>query len=131
MSRIEESYLIDLEFSGDLKSSPSGDLALVTGMNNLKQALFNRLVTVPGSLAHRPDYGVGIQLYQNGISSFSKQQELALKIRKQFEQDHRVAKVLSVRITKDGEGKFYIYYKVEAVGIGSFEDTKPFGDYEI
>jgi len=132
MSRIEESYLIDLEFGMDLRTAPNGDFSTVSGLENLKQALFNRLITVPGSLAHRPEYGIGIQKYQNSLTSFSRQQALALEIKKQFLEDPRVVDVTSVRIIKGSEGEYIINYKIEAVGIGSVEDSvSPFKDFSL
>lgn len=131
MNRIEENYLIDIEFKGDLVDAPNGDMKLITGLDNLKQALYNRLVTVKGSLAHRPDYGIGIQLYQNSIASLSKQQELALEIKKQFKEDPRVIDVKSIAIKPEGDGKYIITYKVDAVGVGEFSDSKPFGDFSL
>ena len=131
MSGIEDSLLIDIEFQGDIKAAPNGDLQLIKGVSNLKQALFNRLVTVQGTLAHRPLYGVGVQKWQNGIGSVSKQQALAIAIKKQFEEDERVEKVTSIQIILDNEkpGQFLVKYKVLAVAIGDLEDTvNPFGD---
>lgn len=131
MSAVNDSFLIDLEFDGGIKSSPNGDIQLIKGQENLKQALFNCLVTVPGSLAHRPTYGVGVQKWQNDIGSVSKQQSLAIEIKRQFEKDLRVEKLVSVSIILDAErpGLFLVRYKVLAVGIGDLEDTvNPFGD---
>jgi len=131
MSAIDDQFLIDLEFTGGLKAAPNGDIQLIKGQNNLKQALFNCLVTPPGSLAHRPTYGVGAQKWQNDIGSVSKQQSLAVEIKRQFEKDIRVEKVVSISIIADQErlGLFLVRYKVLAVGIGELEDTvNPFGD---
>lgn len=131
MSGIEDNFLIDLEFNGDLKAAPNGDLAQIKGRANLVQALFNCLVTIPGSLAHRPGYGVGIQLWQNNIGSIDKQRQLALEIKKQFEQDPRVEKVSGVTIVQDksNPGKFVVTVKVKAVGLEEFTETfNPFKD---
>lgn len=132
MSRIEENFLIDLEFG--VKEAQNGDIQLITGIENLKQALFNRLVTVKGSLAHRPEYGVGVQLWQGSIGSIDKQRQLAIEIKKQFEKDPRVSKVTSVAIKADESepSMFIVQYKVEAVGIGELvADVNPFGDFSL
>lgn len=132
MSRIEENFLIDLEFG--VKEAQNGDIQLITGIENLKQALFNRLVTVKGSLAHRPEYGVGVQLWQGSIGSIDKQRQLAVEIKKQFEKDPRVSKVTSVSIKPDESepSMFIVQYKVEAVGIGELvADVNPFGDFSL
>ena len=88
----------DVCLDGDMSATAGGDLATVAGLANFKLALFHRLITVPGTLVHRPTYGVGVGQYQNGLSSFSKQQELAGIIIDQFGQDPRVQKIGSVQI---------------------------------
>jgi phage baseplate assembly protein W len=132
MSQFNDFFLEDIHFDGDVSSAPNGDIQTVAGIKNLKQALFNRLVTVKGSLAHRPEYGIGVKLYQNKISSLGKQRELALEIKAQFEQDFRVDKVESVSFKDSGNGLFIIQYKVNAKGLGQIEEAvNPFGDIEI
>jgi phage baseplate assembly protein W len=132
MSRIDDFYLEDLAFSNDFEVAPNGSFKIISGIENLKQALFHRLITVRGSLAHRPNYGVGVQQYQNKVSSLSKQRELALEIKNQFEQDFRVDKLLSVSFKAEPSGVFIVQYKVSVKGVGDIEDTvNPFGDIEI
>jgi phage baseplate assembly protein W len=131
MSTVDDSFLIDIEFTSGMKASPSGDIQLIKGQDNLKQALFNCLITIPGSLAHRPSYGVGVKRWQNDIGSISRQQALAVEIKRQFEKDDRVEKVTSVQILLDPirNGLFTVRYKVKAVAVGELEDTvNPFGD---
>lgn len=132
MSRIDENFLIDLEFG--VKEAQNGDIQLISGIENLKQALFNRLITVKGSLSHRPDYGVGVQLWQGAVGSIDKQRQLAIEIKKQFEKDPRVSKVTSVAIKPDESNPsiFIVQYKIEAVGIGELvADVQPFGDFSL
>jgi hypothetical protein len=132
MSQAEDFYLHDIQFSNDIFPAPNGDFQLIKGINNLKQALFNRLVTVQGSLSHRPLYGVGIQLYQNDVSTLAKQREIALKIKNQFTQDFRVLSVTGVSFTLLDDGKFEVTYKVEAAGLGTVTDTvNPFGEFTL
>lgn len=91
-------YGTDIAHVGTFIRTPSGDLGTITGIANVKNALFHRLITVPGSLAHRPTYGVGLPLYLNALSSFGKQQQLASIIREQFELDPRVAEVTTIGV---------------------------------
>lgn len=91
----------DIAHVGDLVRTPSGDLARITGLANLYNALFHRLLTTPGSHVAKPGYGVGVLYYQNAIASLGKQQELAGKIKQQFELDVRVVAVLSVAINNN------------------------------
>lgn len=130
---IDDFYKIDLLHDGDFVAAPNGDFALAKGLVNLKQALFHRLITVPGALVHRPLYGVGIQLWQNDIGSISRQRELATTIKEQFEQDERVDELKSIQVTQIKEnGTFEVIYKVEVSGGQLLEEqVNPFGELTI
>lgn len=133
MSQIDKFYKIDLLHNGDFNAAPNGDFAIVKGVENLKQALFHRLITVPESIVHRPNYGVGVKLWQNDIASFSRQTELASRIKEQFELEERVDELVSVRIKNIQEnGTFELSYKVSVSGGSLIEETvNPFGELTI
>lgn len=132
MSRIDESFFQDLDFGiGDFSQAPNGDFEQITGVENLKQRLFHRLITVKGTLAHRPLYGVGLPLYQNSLGSIGKQRELALEIKNQFLEDSGVESVDSVIVKQEKDGQFLIQYKVTARGIGSVSDSASFEDFSL
>lgn len=121
----------DIAHRGDFLRTSGGDLQTIEGLANLKQALFHRLVTVPGSLAHRPTYGVGLPMYQNGLSSFGIQQKLAARIREQFAEDPRVEEVSSISINStDADPSLTILaVSVKVIGYSDPVDMKftPFG----
>lgn len=96
---INEALGTDIVHSGDLQVTSGGDLQTISGLANLKIALFHRLMTVPGTLLHRPLYGVGITMYQNAPVSYGLQQKLASIIQEQFMQDPRVQDVSSVSVS--------------------------------
>ncbi len=123
VNRLDENLLIDLRFNGDLSATTTGDLSTVKGLDNLRQALFNRLVTVPGTLAHRPEYGAGIKRWQNKLESFTNKREAALAVQEQFLQDRRVDDVLAVQFTQDelNSGKFTVLVRVRVVGYNNQE----------
>lgn len=98
MASIIEVLKKDIAHKADYLVSPSGDLDSLTGLDNVKNALFHRLVTQPGSLVHRPTYGVGIKSFQNAPNTIETQRRIALRIKEQFEQDPRVEEVLGVRV---------------------------------
>lgn len=81
---------------GDLVRTQTGDIGTIAGLPNYRNAIYHRLITVPGSLAHRPGYGAGIKQYQNAPCSFALQQEMATKIKEQIKQDPRTKKIQSV-----------------------------------
>lgn len=122
-SRLDENLLIDLRFDGGLQATKTGDLLTVKGLANLRQALFNRLITVPGTLAHRPEYGAGIKRWQNKLESFTNKREAALAVQTQFLLDRRVEDVLAVQFTQDdlNPGKFTVLVRVNVVGYNNQE----------
>lgn len=121
MSKLLDNLLVDLEHSADFNKSPSGDLAIIKGKENLQQALLHRLTTVQGTLAHRPNYGIGAQQFQNGLSTIGQKRQLALKIKEQFELEPRISEVTGVNIIPDVDNpsKFIIVVKYNGEG---FED---------
>ena len=120
---LDTRFMVDLEFG--VKSSPSGDIELISGLENLKQRLFSRLITTRGTLCHRPDFGVGLLSYVGAISSIDSKRRLASDIKEQLEKDPQVKKVTSVLIEPDDENPsmFEVTYKAEAEGIGEFSST--------
>lgn len=120
MATILEIYRKDLACNGDFVKTASGDLDAIQGVENVRQALFGRLVASKGSLIHRPDYGVGIKDFQNSISSIQKQMQLSNRIVEQFSRDPRVEKVLEVSINyKDRTPeRVELNIKVRLVGYG-------------
>lgn len=98
---ITQAFFTDIAHVGDLVRTPSGDIATISGLANYKNALWHRLLTVPGTLIHRPTYGVGIMQYQNAPSSYSVQRKLALLIEEQILLDPRTEAVSSINISSD------------------------------
>ena len=47
---------------GSLRTTPTGDLMLSSGRDNVAQALERRVLVGQGTLLHRPDYGAGLKL---------------------------------------------------------------------
>ena len=131
MSKLEDFLKKDISFYSDFVLTPSGDLDVISGLENLKNALYRRLLTTPGTLIHRPDYGVGIKDFQNSLNSLSNQQKLAMRIRTQFIEDPRVDDVTGVRVNIDANdpSRIEIFIRVSVIGYG--ETTFgfiPFGD---
>ena len=131
IDNLAELYGRDLFHNGDYDVTDSGDLDTIEGLENLKQALFQRLVTYPGSLIHRPNYGVGIKRFLNSISSLANQRELFTIIQEQFALDPRVEEVTGVLFTtSDGKPQeTRILVRVKPVGYDELEMTfVPFGE---
>lgn len=131
MATIEEVMKVDLAHKSDYIKRSDGDLDTQTGLDNLKWALFHRLITSPGSLVHRPTYGVGIKDFQNAPSSNSAQIQLAIKIKDQFELDPRVEEVMGTRYEVDDARPEMTKVIVRVKPVGYDEDTvtfTPFGE---
>jgi hypothetical protein len=106
-----------------------GNLEKISGLDNVRQQLYHRLITVPGSIVHRPNYGVGAQNFQNVTLTIARQRELALRVQEQFSQDDRVVRVLGLSFSADEfqPEKFTIICRVELQGYGETElNFQPF-----
>lgn len=132
MAKIEQFYLTDISHNlTDYVKASNGDVDRISGIANVKSALFRRLITKKGSLTHRPDYGVGMQSYLNAPNSLENQRSLAVAIKEQFERDIRVKQVLGMRATVDDTdpSKIIIFVKVDLEGYGEEEiGFVPFGE---
>lgn len=130
MANITEVLGTDVKHKGDYVRRSSGDRDLISGLDNFKEAVLRRIITVPGSIVHRPAYGVGLKLFLNSLSSLSKQQELATKIQEQIELDSRTDEVTGVSISFDPKNPAltYIVVRVRPVGYDEIEmKFEPFG----
>jgi hypothetical protein len=56
---------VDLSYPGDLVVRGSGDLERTTGLGALRAAFARALITTPGELFWRPNYGVGATEFLN------------------------------------------------------------------
>jgi hypothetical protein len=122
LNSIVDTLKTDLSFFAD----SSGDIGYLNGLQNLQRALFRRLVTVPGTLVHKPQYGIGVGLFQNAPNSFSIQQKLAALITDQFPQDPRVQSVSSVSITSEDGTPEMTKIVVTLVPVGYTEQPMTF-----
>ena len=104
----------------------SGDIGQLNGLQNLKRALMRRLVTIPGTLAYRPTYGVGIGMYQNAPNSFAMQQKLAQSVQEQFVLDPRVQSVSGVSVTSVDGFPSQVVVAVTLTPVGYTEQTMLF-----
>jgi len=89
----------------------------------------NRLVTSPGSLVHKPEYGVGVKDFQGKVYSLQEQRELLTRIKENLELDPRIVKVTAVKINVDTANPdlFTIVVSLDAIGYNNIvEEYKPF-----
>lgn len=122
MSQLDEFLKTDLAFKNDFVSTPSGGIDVISGLDNIKEALFRRLVTTPGSVIHRPEYGCNLKSFQGAINNLENQRKMAQTIKEQFEQDDRVEEVTGVSFTVDDNKPDIIKVNVK-VSIKGYGET--------
>lgn len=132
MANINETMGTDIMHKKDFvrMDLPSGDLERVSGLDNLRQAILHRIVTAKGSIIHRPNFGVGLQLFQNAVNSIGNRRSLSTEIVDQLQQDPRVEVVTGVLIdfTDDRPESLRISVKVKPAGYDEIEfQYIPFG----
>ena len=131
-TKIEQNLQEDLIFKNDLGRTASGDLERVGGEDNLFQAVFHRLITVPGSFAYRPNYGIGIKRYQNALNSLENRKEMMLLIQRQLAAEPRIEVVEEVSVTDEDDGRVAVKILVRPVGMDSLDMLfTPFDEGEI
>jgi len=128
--RSQEVFLQDLRFEGDLKPTDSGDADRVHYLENLRQAVLHRLITVPGAVPLSPDYGVGLPRWRGRINSVPEQERLMRRIQEQLALDPRVKEVESLRIRpqKDDPKVTVVTVGITAVGDARIDVAVEIGD---
>lgn len=119
----------DFAFTDDFQINQQGDFDTLSGLDNVKQAIYRRLMTVPGTLLHRPTYGCGLISFQGAPMSLGVKRQLAQRIGENLKQDPRIAKVSSVAIsaTDDQPDSITIAVTANVVSYGTQTFTfKPF-----
>lgn len=123
MALIDEFYGVDIAFKSDFLAAANGDLQRISGQENVKESLIRRTITEPGTLVHRPDYGVGLKRFVNALSSLDNRRELANRIKVQWEQEERVLEVTGVRFEFDDNDpeRLEIAVTADLQGLGETE----------
>lgn len=130
LTRSEENLKRDLKFDNDFESTLTGDLGQIDGRDNLRQAIFHRMITRPGSIPHRPDYGIGILDFQNAAGSLQTQQDIMLRMQDQFLQDERIEALEALKFeqSETNPSQFTITLTVRPAGLERQEiELGPFG----
>lgn len=115
----------DREFV-DLKSSLRSDLQTVEGVENLAQAIINRLLTRRGELAHfgHPNYGSRLYLLIGELNNIRQQAKAELYIRECLAQEPRIEKVSEISFAplQRGQGRDSIRVLIRVKPIGDFDE---------
>ncbi len=128
---IATTYGTDIRHNNDFSRLSGGDLDTISGLENMKQAIFRRIMTSKGTIIHRPNYGVGLKSYQNATISLAVKRQIALDIEEQLLEDERIEAVISVSIDAESNTQpelFNLKLSVKLVGYGEAEFSYlPFG----
>jgi phage baseplate assembly protein W len=91
----------DLAFDDDFQISPSGDFDTISGIENVRRSIFRRIITVPGTLIHRPNYGCGLVAFQGAPVTLDIKRQIAHKIATNLPLDPRISKVTNVSVNAE------------------------------
>lgn len=131
MSELDEFIGTDVGFKSDFIQTATGDLDVITGLDNLKESIYRRIITTQGSVIHRPEYGCSIKKWIGSLNSIDNQRSLAIKVKEQLEQDPRIELVTGVSFKIDDNNPDRVELKCRIVVVGYGETTMnfvPFGD---
>ncbi len=93
--RAAKNYGTDLWLPDDpdagLRTTITGDVLLVSGIENAERALGRRMLTEPSGLIHRPAYGVGLVSFVSQPNTPTVRARIANAARRNVLDDDRVA----------------------------------------
>lgn len=120
-------YGYDIYFkNGDLPITGGGDYIRVGGVENLKAAIYRRLITRPGEFRFRPSYGVGVQTYVKKARSQANLDALKTRIIDQLSQDRRITSADCVIDVTTVNGAEVVRVIVTVVAGGQTHKFEPF-----
>jgi len=99
---------IRLKDSGDILIGANGDLHLIYGINNLKQAIKNLLDCPQGWLFEDPEYGSRLEKYWGQPNTIATRYAAARDMQDALTLDPRIAKVESLTTRKVSDTRFDI-----------------------
>ena len=104
VKELQKLFGTDILFENDYALSSAGDFVLLSGIPNLRAAIYRRLFTRPGEYKFVPEYGVGIQSYVKRRRTPSVLRELKARIEEQLLRESRIDEVLKVSIERIANG---------------------------
>ena len=102
--------------NGDLAVLPNGDLATITGSDNINQALQNRLATEVGFLDEDATYGNDISTYIGRTDLDEQVQLISISTSNALSADPRVASIDSIAVNNIGPGTYSVFAQVSIHG---------------
>ena len=110
---------------GDLQKS-NGDYIRVGGLDNLRLAIYRRLITKPGEFRFRPTYGAGVGTFVKKAMTQANIDTLRSRVIEQLLQDRRIneVEVQVEQVTVNGQPVVKI--SVRATAFGNKTTFQPF-----
>jgi len=96
---LEIQYGVDLRYPGDLVVRGSGDLERTRGIEAFKSAFARALITSPGELFWRPDYGIGATEFLNRPINKATILDLKNRIRRSAQSEAAVERVDELEVS--------------------------------
>jgi hypothetical protein len=109
-------YGVDLRMTTDYLVMGSGDLQRTEGLEALKASFARALVTVPGGIFWRPDWGIGITDFLNRRASAADIHEMKNRIRTTLASDPAVDEVSAPEVVVNADGMIEVNVDVKIAG---------------
>lgn len=106
-------------------SVSEGDYAIDSGLANLKKRILRRLITVPGSFAHMPTYGIGVPNYVKKLNRADVVTKLETDAQLQIEQEPEVTQA-SVKVQPVSSGLVRIDIRIKTQDGKKYSMNAPF-----
>ena len=118
MSDPTDVYGTDILHDGsDFVISSQDDFATVSGIANLRAALYRRLTVRPGEYRFKPSYGAGLGTYAKKKMTRTIRDEMTHRATEQIAQERRVEAVIEVVFERDDARQMItLRLKVQAFG---------------
>ena len=108
-SEITNGYgVVNVESNGELRENEDGDLAIVEGVANLKQAIILKLMTPKGSLPLHPEYGSDLLLLMGKPKTYKHLIKIKLEIERSIKGDFRITKIENMEVVSGENGSVQV-----------------------
>lgn len=99
----DEVFLTDIALVNGKLEFSNGDVALVSGRDNLKQAISNRVVTDHGELPYHGLYGANLGRLVGSINGPARGLVAASYVEDALGEEARIQSITSIKATADGD----------------------------
>ena len=99
-----ENGTVNIESRGELREDETGDLSVVEGVANLRQAVILKLMTPKGSLPLHPNYGSDLLLLMGKPRTHKQLVKIRLEIERSIKGDFRITKIENIEVMTGENG---------------------------